>query len=84
MARIEEPFALFNELYDKPWLRIGPYLIGMMTGYLIIKIEKTLIIPKVIVVIAWILSLSCLLSLVYGLGKDGLVLPVSAFYVSIL
>lgn len=28
VARVEEPFALFDQMYDKPWLRIGPYLIG--------------------------------------------------------
>ncbi|XP_076252786.1 nose resistant to fluoxetine protein 6-like isoform X2 [Rhynchophorus ferrugineus] len=62
VATVKDPFALFDELYDKPWMRIGPYLIGMIVG--------------------WILSLSCLASLVYGLGKDGLVPPASAFYVA--
>lgn len=32
IARVQEPFALFDELYDKPWMRIGPYLIGMIIG----------------------------------------------------
>lgn len=27
-ARIQEPFEMFDTLYDKPWARIGPYLIG--------------------------------------------------------
>ncbi|KAJ8680792.1 hypothetical protein QAD02_016579, partial [Eretmocerus hayati] len=36
-ATIQEPFALFDELYDKPWLRAGPYFIGMMAGYLLYK-----------------------------------------------
>lgn len=27
-ARIQEPFEMFDPLYDKPWSRIGPYLIG--------------------------------------------------------
>ena len=36
-ARIEEPFAKFDELYDKPWTRLGPYLVGMITGWLLFK-----------------------------------------------
>ncbi|CAG9783127.1 unnamed protein product [Diatraea saccharalis] len=27
-AKIQEPFEMFDPLYDKPWSRIGPYLIG--------------------------------------------------------
>lgn len=27
-ARIQEPFEMFDPLYDKPWSRIGPYLVG--------------------------------------------------------
>lgn len=34
VAKVQEPFALFDELYDKPWMRIGPYLIGMIIGVL--------------------------------------------------
>ncbi|KAB0800340.1 hypothetical protein PPYR_06080 [Photinus pyralis] len=83
VARIEEPFALFDQLYDKPWLRIGPYLIGMATGYLLLRMKYKMVMPKVVVFGAWVLSLGCLLVLVYGLGRDGLVIPVSAFYASL-
>lgn len=81
VARIEEPFALFDELYDKPWLRIGPYLVGMATGYALLKLDYKLPLPKPAILLGWVLSIACLFSLVYGLGKDGLVVPVSAFYV---
>ena len=27
--------TVFNVIYDKPWTRAGPYIIGMITGYLI-------------------------------------------------
>lgn len=29
-ARIQEPFEMFDDLYEKPWSRIGPYLVGKM------------------------------------------------------
>ncbi|KAI4501156.1 hypothetical protein M0802_003529 [Mischocyttarus mexicanus] len=54
VARIQEPFALFDELYDKPWLRAGPYFIGTVTGYLLFKtnckIELSLVTNLTVVV----------------------------------
>ncbi|KAF5296750.1 hypothetical protein FQR65_LT19797 [Abscondita terminalis] len=83
VARIEEPFALFDQLYDKPWLRITPYLIGMATGYLLLKIDYKIAIPKIVVLLGWLISLTCLISLVYGLGREGLVIPASAVYAAL-
>lgn len=34
-ARIQEPFEMFDALYDKPWSRIGPYLVGKMITILL-------------------------------------------------
>lgn len=82
VARVEEPFALFDQLYDKPWLRIGPYLVGMIAGYFLFKKNCNVRMNAFVVVFGWTLSLACLASLVYGLGREGLVVPASAFYVS--
>lgn len=83
VARVEEPFTLFDQLYDKPWLRIGPYLIGMMVGYYLFKVDSKIKLRLSVVVLGWVLSLACLAVLVYGLGRKGLVVPASALYVSI-
>lgn len=83
VARVEQPFALFDQLYDKPWLRIGPYLIGMLAGYLLFRLDCKLSISPLLVALGWIFSLFCLGFLVYGLGRTGLVVPASAFYVDI-
>lgn len=45
--RIQEPFALFDELYDKPWLRAGPFFVGTITGYLLYKSNGVLRISSV-------------------------------------
>lgn len=82
VARVEEPFALFDQLYDKPWLRIGPYLVGMIAGHFLYRVNCCLQMNPFTVTLGWVLSLSCLASLVYGLGREGLVVPASAFYVS--
>lgn len=82
IARVEEPFALFDQLYDKPWMRVGPYLVGMVAGYFLFKKNCTLRMNPFVVSFGWAISLACLASLVYGLGREGLVVPASAFYVS--
>lgn len=44
-ARIQEPFEMFDPLYDKPWSRIGPYLVGKrLKHFNIIKIKPNPII----------------------------------------
>lgn len=80
IARVEEPFALFDQLYDKPWLRIGPYLMGMTTGYILFRMDRKIKLQPYVVVVGWILSVTFLLSLVYGLGKGELTTPISAIY----
>lgn len=81
-ARVETPFTLFDQLYDKPWLRFGSYAVGIAVGYLLSTI-KTLKINYIFVIVGWTFSVVCAFALVYGLGKEGLKIPYSALYVSI-
>nr|CAH7721180.1 unnamed protein product [Callosobruchus chinensis] len=83
VVRVEEPFALFDQLYDKPWLRIGPYLVGISMGYLLFRKDCKIPMPPIVAVIGWTLSLACLASLVYGVGREGLTIPTSAFYAAL-
>ena len=39
---------LFDDLYDKPWTRIGPYVIGVYAGYILYRTSCKIRIPKVI------------------------------------
>lgn len=29
----DDPLALFDKIYDKPWTRLGPYMVGMCVGW---------------------------------------------------
>ncbi|XP_049782789.1 nose resistant to fluoxetine protein 6-like [Schistocerca cancellata] len=82
-ASIQEPFALFDQLYDKPWTRIGPYLVGMATGWILLKTKCVIRIPLMCVFMGWVASLLCLISLVYGLPLSKLEVYASASYVSL-
>ncbi|XP_066994974.2 nose resistant to fluoxetine protein 6 [Anabrus simplex] len=83
LARIEEPFALFDELYDKPWTRVGPYLVGMATGWLLHHTNSRINMSPFVVLFGWVLSLFCLVGLVYGLLHLQLDVIWSAVYVSL-
>ncbi|XP_024945984.1 nose resistant to fluoxetine protein 6 isoform X2 [Cephus cinctus] len=83
MARIQEPFALFDELYDKPWLRAGPYFIGTITGYLLFKSNCKLETPLYVKIFGWLSSATVMFSVVYGLYPGNLNVLVSSIYASL-
>lgn len=43
----DDPMALFDKIYDKPWTRLGPYLIGMGVGWLLFKTNCRIPMSKV-------------------------------------
>lgn len=60
----------FDVLYDKPWTRIPPYLIGLATGVLIVKLDtvpgvKTLR-TCLYALLGWLTASALALSVVYG------------------
>jgi hypothetical protein len=46
---IEKPFDMFDVLYDKPWTRFGPYLVGMGTGWILASTGGNIKMSKVII-----------------------------------
>lgn len=47
MPTSDDPLALFDKIYDKPWTRLGPYLIGMTVGYYLFKTDCKVKMSKV-------------------------------------
>ncbi|XP_033725178.1 nose resistant to fluoxetine protein 6-like [Pecten maximus] len=56
----------FNEMYQRPYSRISPYLIGILTGYVLWRTDRKVQMSKLTVLIGWALSLTCVISVVYG------------------
>ena len=58
----------FDDIYIKPWCRIGPYLIGLVAGYLLYKFRRN---NKrfhwAVVVGMWVVSAAMALAVIYGL-----------------
>ncbi|XP_077295360.1 nose resistant to fluoxetine protein 6-like [Arctopsyche grandis] len=82
-AKIQEPFEMFDLLYDKPWSRLGPYLIGMATGWYVYKCGGKVTIPWWLNLISWPCAMGIVSSLIYGMKDGYLDQWPTAFYVSI-
>ncbi|XP_076755818.1 nose resistant to fluoxetine protein 6 isoform X2 [Xylocopa sonorina] len=83
MPSSDDPLALFDKIYDKPWTRLGPYLIGMSTGYFLFKTNCKIKMSKTTVCVGWLFSSACLLSLLYGLYETELSPIMAAAYSSL-
>ncbi|XP_076160360.1 nose resistant to fluoxetine protein 6 isoform X2 [Ptiloglossa arizonensis] len=83
MPSSDDPLALFDKIYDKPWTRLGPYLIGMSMGYFLFKTDCKVKMTKTTVCVGWLLSSACLLSLLYGLYEAELSPIMAAAYSSL-
>lgn len=67
MPNTDDPLALFDKIYDKPWTRLGPYLIGMCVGWVLFKTNCKLRLRPVAYVSGWLAASGTLLYLIYGL-----------------
>lgn len=47
MPNADDPFALFDKIYDKPWTRLGPYLVGMCVGWILFRTNCKISMSKV-------------------------------------
>lgn len=83
MPSSDDPLALFDKIYDKPWTRLGPYFIGMSIGYFLFKTDCKIKMSKTTVCVGWLLSSACLLSLLYGLYEAELNPIMAAAYSSL-
>ncbi|XP_062560409.1 uncharacterized protein LOC134224821 isoform X3 [Armigeres subalbatus] len=81
--KVAEPFESFDVLYDKPWQRITPYIIGMLTGYILHFKKTPPKVPVAINLILWAFSLLILFGLVFGVWDGTLSVPMTALYVSL-
>ncbi|XP_059468522.1 nose resistant to fluoxetine protein 6 [Neocloeon triangulifer] len=80
---MDDPLALFDKIYDKPWTRLGPYLVGMATGWLLFTMNCRLRLGKGGAALGWSVCAAVMLSLLYGLYDAQLDAYTSAAYSSL-
>ncbi|XP_055611338.1 nose resistant to fluoxetine protein 6 [Uranotaenia lowii] len=81
--KVAEPFESFDILYDKPWQRITPYIMGMLTGYIYHFKKKPPKIMPALNGLLWFISVAILFALVFGVWNGQLSVPATALYVSL-
>ncbi|KAL5006773.1 hypothetical protein ScPMuIL_015579 [Solemya velum] len=57
----------FEEYYIKPYCRMGPYVIGMITGYVLYRTNCKVKLHGLVVIIGWGFAAFCCMSSLYGL-----------------
>ncbi|XP_033732240.1 nose resistant to fluoxetine protein 6-like [Pecten maximus] len=74
----------FNDYYIVPYCRIGTYVVGIITGYILYKTECRCRINRYVNLVCWLLAAAVACSVVYGLydpiNGHPLSLDVSALY----
>ncbi|XP_075228179.1 O-acyltransferase like protein-like [Lycorma delicatula] len=83
IPNVKEPFAHYDELYDKPWARIGPYLVGICTGWLLFYVKCSIRISKLCLWLGWSVTGAVMLGVMYGLHYIQLNAVSSAIYIAL-
>ncbi|CAB3258929.1 unnamed protein product [Arctia plantaginis] len=65
----EDPFTQFDKVYEKPWTRLGPYLMGMLTGWILFKTNLKIRMNRIWAWVGWSVCSATLLFLIFGLYK---------------
>ncbi|KAH8289442.1 hypothetical protein KR054_005179 [Drosophila jambulina] len=81
--KVALPFESFDFLYDKPWQRVGSYIVGMCAGYVLYKVKTPPLVSRRLNLTLWTVSLSVLLVVVFGVWEGQLSTVYTAFYVGV-
>lgn len=76
----EDPFTQFDKVYEKPWTRLGPYLMGMFAGWILFKTNLKIRMNRIWAWVGWIVCSATLLFLIFGLYKTELGIWSAAVY----
>ncbi|BES93766.1 nose resistant to fluoxetine protein 6-like [Nesidiocoris tenuis] len=83
VVSVQEPFKFFDELYDKPWMRLGPYIAGIMAGWFVHRTKCSVKMSMLVNVSGWAVALSTLMFLVYGVRDANFGVTGTAMYISL-
>ncbi|XP_067636142.1 uncharacterized protein [Eurosta solidaginis] len=81
--KVAQPFESFDFLYDKPWQRVGTYIMGMLVGFIIYKVKKPPQLSARTNNLLWYGSWSLLALIIFGVWNGELGRVTTAFYVSV-
>ncbi|XP_012061139.1 PREDICTED: nose resistant to fluoxetine protein 6-like [Atta cephalotes] len=80
---LDEQYRLLDELYFPPWLRISPYIVGIITGYMLVQLNGKLILKKRTVILYWFFGSACnIITLLSLYDRPKVSILTSAIYMS--
>ncbi|KAK3086996.1 hypothetical protein FSP39_000145 [Pinctada imbricata] len=78
---------MFAEYYIKPYGRMGPYIIGLITGYILYRTKCKCRMPWFVAVLGWVVATVVACLVLYGLhdafNNNPLSVDVSVFYLTV-
>ncbi|KAK0083684.1 hypothetical protein PV325_008409 [Microctonus aethiopoides] len=80
---LDMQWNMLDIFYYPPWMRIGPYLIGIITAYSLTRINKKLCINKKFICLMWIVGSLCNILTLFGLFKRDISVTCMAIYVAL-
>lgn len=58
-------------VYQKPYVRIPPYLVGMILGYIMYRLrDRRVVIPRIFLALGWVIATGVAIATVFGLYGD--------------
>ncbi|XP_035828402.1 O-acyltransferase like protein [Aplysia californica] len=66
----DNPLEGFYDYYEVPWCRIGPFIIGILAGYLLAVNHGKIRMNKYVNLFGWAIAVAMGLVIVYGLDGD--------------
>ncbi|XP_011863412.1 PREDICTED: nose resistant to fluoxetine protein 6-like [Vollenhovia emeryi] len=80
---LDELFRLADMIYTPPWMRINPYVIGMIAGYVLTKLNNTLALKRKVIRLCWFLASACIIGVFFVVYKRRLSVLATAIYVAL-
>ncbi|GFR87889.1 nose resistant to fluoxetine protein 6-like [Elysia marginata] len=62
--------SYFQDYYEAPWCRIGPYIVGIVTGYFLATKRDKIKLTWLRATIGWVVATAVALAVLYGLRGD--------------
>ncbi|KAI4476510.1 hypothetical protein M0804_013541 [Polistes exclamans] len=82
-SSFDRQWSLGREIYFSSWVRIGPYLVGVIAAYIVLKLNHKLLWKKKTIILFWILVSLCNLIVLIGLYQTRISVLAAAFYVAL-
>ncbi|KOX79356.1 Nose resistant to fluoxetine protein 6 [Melipona quadrifasciata] len=77
---LDKIYKTLTDLYIRPWVRIVPYLVGMVTSYLLTKWNYKLHLSRKSLIVGWILSILCNCSIIFSTTNKNIPFSLSIIY----